>query len=62
MTKIRRQVFFAAVMLHTWLHSATVGVSSDRVRTIFVPQSSFYVFYIPEIKGFKILRETLDLM
>lgn len=62
MTKIRRQVFFPAIVMHIWLQSTTLGVISDYVRTIFVPQSSFCVFYILEIKGFKILRETLDLM
>lgn len=62
MTKIRKQVFFPAIVFYTLLHITTFGVISDHVRTVFVPQSPFYVFYILEIKGFKILRQTLDLM
>lgn len=62
MIKIGRRVFFPAIVLRTLLHTATFGVISDHVRTGFVPQSPFYVFYILEIKGFKILRQTLNLM
>lgn len=62
MIKIKREVFFPAIVLYTLLRTATFGVISDHIRTIFVPQSSFYIFYILEIKGFKILRQTLDVM
>lgn len=60
--KRKRQIFFSPVLLYTLLHTTTFGGISIHVRTVFVPQSSFYVFYKLQTKGFKIMRQTLDWM